>query len=517
MQLTPAPWPTRSTLLLPVLAVAAGILGARAISMGLHPAASGLFSAGLGLAVVLALATRAGRGWPVLLLGLLLLGFAGLGALRYQQANAPARHALAELRGARLHYRLALLKPLSKQGNAYATWARVDSAWRGNWGARLDGKILLRLPAAPGDSCPAPGTVLQAELALRPIEMPPRYEGYERYLALHGLRYQGRAYRYETAGRLEGWQGHQLRWQYQLAQRLGQLLPDSSTRGVAQAILLGVRAQLDSRRRDAYAASGLAHVLALSGLHTGILLLLINLLMQGLGQLGLGLRWRILLPCLMLAGFALLTGLSTSVSRAALMGVLLLLPPLLRRSYNSANALAFAALLLLLVRPNALFLAGFQFSFLAVAGILLLFPALRTLWRTRYWADGFLRDALFVSLAAQVFLLPPLLYHFGTFPVYFLAANLAIALPALATVAVGIVLLPLVGVPYVNTGLAWLLHQGIRGMNAIASCFAGLPHAQLQVEQPSLLTTFLAQGLILLIALHIRRLARPEASTNPLL
>ncbi|MDX1531240.1 MAG: DNA internalization-related competence protein ComEC/Rec2, partial [Rhodothermales bacterium] len=210
-------------------------------------------------------------------------------------------------------------------------------------------------------------------------------------------------------------------------------------RAVLRALLLADRGGIDPEVRDAFAVTGLMHLLAVSGLHVLLVgMLLYRLLKPLLGRLGW--RWRtaeltrLLLTLALLGGYVLVTGAPGSAVRALVMAAVLLAGTALERPPNPLNALGLAALVLLLARPMALFDVGFQLSFAAVGGIVLLLPVLEsavperwTAWKPSRWTVGM----TLVSLAATLGTMPVLLVHFGRVPMAGLGLNLA-AIPLTA-------------------------------------------------------------------------------------
>jgi ComEC/Rec2-related protein len=164
-------------------------------------------------------------------------------------------------------------------------------------------------------------------------------------------------------------------WREHLAERICELFP-SSTEGFALALLTGDRSRLDPETRREYALAGTAHILAISGLHIGLLALV---LLVPLGWLSRR-RWQrwlgFTLFAVALSGVVILTGNAPSAQRAALMAGVWMLVGLLNREAHPANVVAFAALVMIVIEPTTLFSIGFQLSVAAVMGIALLYPLL---------------------------------------------------------------------------------------------------------------------------------------------
>lgn len=194
---------------------------------------------------------------------------------------------------------------------------------------------------------------------------------------------------------------------------------------VLSALTVGDKSELSEKISETYSATGAAHVLALSGLHIGLLYTLCYYLMSPLWK-----RRHYIKPlCLLIIItvmwlFAILTGLSSSVVRSVSMFTLLSLATLWSAQILTLNSLAATAFLMLLVRPVWLFDVGFQLSFCAVSGILLLKPGLDKLFCPRNRLLLKIRDLVNVSLAAQIAVSPLLMFYFARFSTHFLLTNL---------------------------------------------------------------------------------------------
>jgi competence protein ComEC len=230
-------------------------------------------------------------------------------------------------------------------------------------------------------------------------------------------------------------------------------VPAEEARAVLAALLLADRTGIDPATREAFAATGLMHLLAISGLHVLLVgMALYRLLKSVLHRL----RWpwrrvegfRAAVTLALLGAYILATGAPASAVRALVMAAVLIVGVALERSANTLNALGLAALVLLLARPTFLFDAGFQLSFAAVGAIVVFMPLFERWtplrWRARQpwkWTT----QMVLVSLAATLGTMPVLLWHFGRLPLAGLVLNLA-AIPATA-LTLGSGLLMVLGAP----------------------------------------------------------------------
>ena len=239
--------------------------------------------------------------------------------------------------------------------------------------------------------------------------------------------------------------------------------PDAAA--IAVALLIGDRSALDKELLAAYSRTGVVHIIAISGLHLGMIYGLLVLMLTCGGRFPLHGWWRPLLMLAVLWAFTLLAGAQASVLRSAVMFSFITIGQVIGKRHNLPNNLAASAFCLLVYDPYMLWDVGFQLSYAAVAGIALLY-------KTVYSWPGFenrlvlyLWQMVALSLSAQVFTFPVLLYHFHQFPHLFLVSNLVVV-PLSALVLYLEILL--VGVAWwpAAAGVAGLLAEtGIRWMN----------------------------------------------------
>ncbi|PKA82510.1 competence protein ComEC [Ulvibacter sp. MAR_2010_11] len=205
---------------------------------------------------------------------------------------------------------------------------------------------------------------------------------------------------------------------------------------IIQALVLGERKDIDKAMYSEYAAAGAVHILAVSGLHVGILFLVLNGLLKPLRWFPKGKPVATFITLLLLWSFALIAGFSPSVVRAVTMFSFFTLAAAGNRPTNSYNTLFLSYFILLLCNPNWLFHVGFQLSYLAVFFILWIQPKLFKLYYPRNYLIKKLWAIVTVSLAAQLGILPLSLYYFHQFPGLFLLTNIVI-LPFLGILLVG--------------------------------------------------------------------------------
>ena len=201
---------------------------------------------------------------------------------------------------------------------------------------------------------------------------------------------------------------------------------------IIKALVLGERSDINGTIQSQYAAAGLMHILAVSGLHVGILLLLLRFLLSIFKNKRLKI-YKTILILLGIWSFAIITGASPSVLRAATMFTFIQLGTLRAQSGHTIDGVLFSALLLLLIEPNFLFQVGFQLSYLAVISILYIQPLLYKLYRPRFYLDKLYWGVATVTIAAQLGVAPLSIYYFNQFPGLFMISNLVV-LPSLGII-----------------------------------------------------------------------------------
>lgn len=332
---------------------------------------------------------------------------------------------------------------------------------------------------------------------------------YKRYLEIHGFtgstfvagwKWQLAKVSLRDISRLERAKLFFLKLRSRLLSRLRNQGGSGDSYAVVAAMALGDKSSLTKELRDVYSVTGGAHVLALSGLHLGIIYMLLSWLIVGR-------RWRtvsLLVIILSIWAFVFLVGLSTSVVRSAIMLSTYAVLSLGHRDKMSLNTLAFTAIVMLIVNPLSLFDIGFQMSFVAVGSILLLLPLFEEITPMQFLLDHpilkWLLTMVAVSCAAQLGTAPLIAYYFGRFSTYFLLTNL-IVIPAVTLI------LYLSVIVIVIPSLLHLLLYIAGLLNLILGKIAVLPGASVEIH-PSLLQTLLVYVVILASYLLIRKIVQ---------
>ncbi len=257
-----------------------------------------------------------------------------------------------------------------------------------------------------------------------------------------------------------------------------QLLKDSMHSGIANALLIGYRENLDKDIVQAYSNTGVIHVIAISGLHIGFLYMLLGLVLSVLFRHD---RFRVLALCIQLVSiwaFVILTGASASVVRSGIMFSVIILGNIIQKKPNAINSISVAVFIQLFINPFSLWDVGFQLSYAAVLSIVLFYNPIYVWGITRYKAINYVWKMNAVTLSAQVLTLPIILYTFHQFPNYFLLTNLVIV-PLSNVVLFGLLLLLAAHTfsTYIATKIAVGVDACIGIANTIVQFFDKLPYA----------------------------------------
>lgn len=283
---------------------------------------------------------------------------------------------------------------------------------------------------------------------------------------------------------------------------------------IVSALTVGYKDALSEDVKESFRATGTAHVLAVSGLHVGIIFAVISFLLGFIHRNSKIYRLKFVIIIILLWVYAFITGLSPSVVRACIMLSIFCIGEIMNRKGFSYNTIFAAAFLILVANPFSLFDVGFQLSFMAVLSIGYLYPKISGLWKLKNKIGSYGWNLFSLSLAAQIGTFPVCLYYFGYFPTYFFVTNVFI--PPLVGViiylvlAVAIVSIIPVLKDYLLDTVLYILKALIEGMTRIIQFFENLPFAKIEDIKIPLVNVFLLLILIVTITRFIEeRKARP--------
>ncbi len=340
---------------------------------------------------------------------------------------------------------------------------------------------------------------------------------YRRYLEIHGFtgrtfvtswKWQKTKVSLKQLSRLERMRLTFLKYRSQLLARLNPAVEEKDDAyAVVAAMALGDKSALTQELKDVYSVTGASHILALSGLHMGIIYTLLSLFVFSR-------RWQMLSQIIIMLsiwGFVFLVGMSTSVMRSAVMLSVYALLSLGHRDRMSVNTLAFTAIVMLMVNPMSLFDDGFQMSYMAVFSILLFVPLMEGIFSAEYlmshrvvrWFWGMVA----VSLSAQIGTAPLIAYYFGRFSCYFLPTNFIVIPAAMLILYLSLVVL-------LVPSLAFILFEIVAMLNSLLTKMASIPGASIDNLHPTKIQTTMIYVIIVAVYLLAVKLTCIRASAK---
>ncbi|MFT5437012.1 MAG: competence protein ComEC [Ulvibacter sp.] len=342
---------------------------------------------------------------------------------------------------------------------------------------------------------------------LKPIPRPlnPGQFNYSKYMETLGIydqiQFKNRRILMKTVGSitLKG-QAEGLR--NYLLEKLKQTSLGFDERAIIQALVLGQKKDINKDLYSSYAKAGAVHILAVSGLHVGILYFILTLILSFTNRLKWGNFIQSFLIIFCLWFFAFVTGLSPSVTRAVTMFSIFAIAKNINRESSTINNLFLSFFLLILINPLWLFHVGFQLSYLAVFSIIVVQPKLSRYYRPRFYLDKLFWGIFTVSIAAQLGVLPLSIYYFHQFPGLFFITNLVV-LPVIGILLGGGILLLILSVfNFLPDQFAETYNFLIKSLNAFINWVANQELFVFQdihyTEGNTLTTYFFLTALILL-------------------
>jgi competence protein ComEC len=358
---------------------------------------------------------------------------------------------------------------------------------------KVSGRLMLYLQKDSLAASVKYGDYLLIENNFQEISDPknPGEFNYRRFLSYSNIFHQ--AYRtsgqWQPTGRNQGF--FLVRWSLAMRHKALQTFEDHHLSGrefaVVSALLLGFREYLDEDLRREFAGAGAMHILCVSGLHVGIIFLVLKFLLSFLNKVPRGRIVQTVLVILLIWFYAAITGFSPSVLRASTMFSFVALGHSFRRTTSIYNTLAASAFLLMIIDPYIITRIGFQLSYLAVISIV----ALQPFFYQQLVFKNYLLDKawaiLTVSLAAQLATGPLSLFYFHQFPNYFLLTNLIVIPLASLIIYSALATLVLTPIPFVGMvagkvlfGFVYALHQSVKFIEGLpystsSNVFINLP------------------------------------------
>jgi competence protein ComEC len=307
---------------------------------------------------------------------------------------------------------------------------------------------------------------------------------YRQYMAFHLIQKQAflqtnewKLIRYNSGNALKRFAGS-------LRSKLINIFIENGIKGnqlaVASALVLGYKDEIDAQLKRAYSSSGAMHVLAVSGLHVGIIFLIVSKLFYFIENKKYVKYIKLFFLLGILWFYALITGLSPSVLRAATMFSFIAIAEATSRNTSFFNTLATSAFFLLLVNPFIIMEVGFQLSYLAVIGIVVFYPWFYAVFIFKNKIINYVWSITSVSLAAQLVTFPLSLLYFHQFPNYFLLSNLVVIPMATIILPAGLLLFFISPFKWLASYFAFGFNYALKFLNEFVLYVEKMPNALMQ-------------------------------------
>lgn len=371
-------------------------------------------------------------------------------------------------------------------------------------GKMVNGSVLLHV-----DQKLSVGAKLHGYFAIypHPTNLPPGAFDYGKYLSDKGI--DGQAYVNSDVLKITGIEKDIFYFSDRVRNKITESLRhsgcDERELNVIAALLLGQQQDIAKDIINDYRAAGAVHILSVSGLHVGFVVLIISFLLKPLPNTP---KWRIIKTISNIVAlwiFAILAGLSPSVVRSAAMFSLMCIGLSLRRPVNIYHTLLASAFIILCFDPLLIFDIGFQLSYAALFFIVWLQPLMNRIWEPKNGAIRYLRDIVTVSFAAQLGTMPLTLYYFHQFPGLFFITNLLIIPMLTIIMVIGLTAAVLALFDAAPEMLVFILEVLIRWMNIIIAKIASVESMVFQDVPMSFATMVTLFGLIVFIAESVRK------------
>ena len=356
------------------------------------------------------------------------------------------------------------------------TFIKEDGKW-----IKTVGNALVSIENSPGSQLLCYGDRLLMKLQFEEPQGSLNPGGFDnrRYLRLKGIYFQAHLrpdhWRLISRGNRDPVFRMALSWR----DKMLMLLRNNGIKGrefaVAGALLLGYVDEVDNDLMKDYAATGVIHILSVSGMHVGMIFLVFEKLLAFIEKRKNGIYIKAFLIIGFIWLYAFITGLSPAVMRAAAMLSLVVSGKAMKRHPHILNILAASVIFLLVLQPLMLADPGFQLSYLAVAGIVLFFRPVRSLYLAGNWILDKVWSIVAVSIAAQFVALPLCLYYFHQFPDYFMITNIIVIPLSNLIIYTGILAIALGNIPWVSCFIARMLSLMVWFLNAFIHWIGALP------------------------------------------
>lgn len=375
-------------------------------------------------------------------------------------------------------------------------------------GRPLDGKLNLMMPTDSftnaivyGDRLMVNGKPQWLEPARNPNEFD--YAQFQHFRNIY-YRLYAKQYQVKLVGRDKGnlVLSSVYRLRTYLLSILNQHIKAKDELAVAGALMLGHRDDMSQEIVQAYASSGALHVMSVSGLHVGIVYLALQFLLSWMDRKPKSRVLKVFILIGAMAIYAILTGLAPSVLRAVMMFSFFVVAKAIKRDANMFNILAVSCFALLLYNPYLITELGFKLSYLAVIGIVTLYPILQKQWVVKNKILSFVWSLTCVSIAAQIATFPIGLYYFHQFPVLFIVSNLIVIPISNIIIYLGMFLFSISKIAWLSKMVGLVFYYLIYYLNQVILYIEKIPFSlieEIYISQTEMYLMYLLFGLLLLM------------------
>ena len=418
----------------------------------------------------------------------------------------------SQVKGVKL-FLAEVAEPLTEKEHSYKTVLRIKGAVTEKGEIRCSGKILIYFRKDSTAKYPSFGETILWTGDITEIESPknPGAFNYKKYMASANVFHQaflkpGQWYittapvKWSFRGQAQGIRNYFL-----------EILKKNGFTGqeyaVAAALILGQEDDLDAETMRNYAGAGVMHILSVSGLHVGIVYMVLNFLLGFLNRKRTTVVIKTLILITAIWFYALITGFSPSIARSATMFTFVSVAVLFRRNSHVINSLAASALLLLAFNPYYLLNIGFQLSYISLAGIIFIYDWIYHRIEPVTRVGDQIWQIVAISLAAQIATIPVSLYYFHQFPSYFLAANIvAIPLSSLVIYS-GMLVMATSFMPAVSNFMGIISTWLLKFLNGSIAWIESLPYAVISGIPFSIneMLILYAAIILMILAVAVRR------------
>lgn len=298
--------------------------------------------------------------------------------------------------------------------------------------------------------------------------------------------------------------------QQKASQRIESLNLSPDALAITAAMSIGDKSKLTSQIKSSFSQSGVSHVLAVSGLHVGIVFLLITIIIAPMSLISInGLIWRCVIGMVAIWIFAIISGLSPSVVRAAIMFTMAHIAYCFNRDFTSLNTIAATATVMIYLNPMWLFDVSFQLSFIAVVSLAILARPISNMLRIKNKKLRKLNSSFSTSLAATLGTAPIVAYYFNMIPIFAFIVNIPIIFLTYIVVQVAVLWIAL-PIDWFATPIRFILNTSAESINIIAKFTSSLPYSHIERE-PSIIIVYVCYILLIFAAIMANKYSKKES------